>query len=232
MHTRRKAFIVSILVLCFVLVGAVYAMQGQGKGGGNKGGGGGDPSTTPIFVRFVDRLGDKILSDGRGDYIDSLESVQAILDQSGDLHMDTAFKTREVLRRVSLDFSDRAADGADGNLLPFVSDTIDIFMSTSACPKEDRLRAMIEGETLHCNLNINFVVSGVQWFVRFSPSQYPGTEQVLVACLTGNPCSNWVLRADAGHNIAKLLSTPTRGKSILSDRGDFRLPTELTITLK
>ncbi len=224
----RRIFVT--VLACFLLLGLAIAGFADHKP--KHKGGSGDPSLTPILVRLSDRLGDNIQSDGGGDYIDGLEEVQAVLDQSGDLHVDTAFRTKEPLRKVFLDFRERVADGADSNALPFLSATIDVFISTSTCPKQDRLRAMVEGENLHCNLNVNFVDSGQQWFIRFAPARYPGTEQVLVTCLVGNPCSRWVIHGDDGHNIAKLLSAPTRGRFILADHGNFRLPAELTITLK
>jgi hypothetical protein len=99
-----------------------------------------------------------------------------------------------------------------------------ILLKTGTC-HDGSLLEMLGGESQQCNLNVNFGAAGLGWFIRFG--EYDGTAHATVSCLeTGK---SWMI--DVPENgKAKLLSYPTKGRMVLTDRGDYVRPVGLTVT--
>jgi len=182
----------------------------------------------PITMTFGDSFGDRIMSDGGGSYIHGVNGVYAVFDVSGDADLNTQSR---CTRTLFLDFTDPLTTQPSP---PFGTGFVNAFLSTSAAqtlegnPITNRLLGMNVGQIALTNLNLNFSAAGLGWFIRFNPANYSGTTKVLVT-RTGQ--DTWIIEADA-NAVAKLLSYPTKGKFVMTDRGNYRLPCELTVKLK
>jgi hypothetical protein len=180
------------------------------------------PTSVPAIATFRDGPGDRIASDGRGAYIDGIDRVAAYIDNRGDFDMDMSpAGAGAPIRRINLDF--QAPASADVTP-PFQSGLDDAFMSTGA----GGLPQMTVGTSIRSKLGVNFSLAGLGWFIRFSPTDYPDTSNVLV---TRTASDRWDIEA-APTDIAKLLSYVPKGKLVLTDRGNFFLPFKVTVTLQ
>lgn len=187
----------------------------------------GPPSQIPMTAEFRDdvSLPDRIMSDGLGPYVHGVGQVKAILDGRGDFDLDTNASGKPALRLLSLDFTVPASCPASGCQPPFATGSEDAYMSTGA----GGLPNMAIGASTRSKLQVSFSSGGnLQWFVRFDPSQYPDTSSVLVTRLDVN---SWTIEAGAT-DTAKLLSAPTSGKLVLTDRGNYFLPFRVVIRRK
>ncbi len=179
---------------------------------------------TPITVTFRDAFPtDQIGSDGGGPYVNG-GAVEAVLDASGDLHLDTDLNGRPGGRTLSLNFADPVPGCTNCNP-PFTKATlVDAFMSTSSVAVGGTavagLPGMPVGSTGRTNLNVNFA----GWFVRFNPSAYGGSTQVSV---TRNDGQHWTIEASST-DIAGLIGVSGHGK-VLTPEGEFNMPTQITV---
>ena len=89
------------------------------------GGGGGDGGgTIPVMVTFDDAVGDGLMSDGMGDYIDKVERVSVGIGSTGGLNGQLAMHLgvrgkQPAIRQLFLDFSDcRSEPMCDSPSLP------------------------------------------------------------------------------------------------------------------
>jgi hypothetical protein len=182
-----------------------------------------------ISMTFSDTYGDRIMSDGGGVYNNGLNSVSAVFDASGDTDLNT--QASRCNRMLLLSFADPQTTPWSR---PFLQQYVQAFLSTSAAqtlegnPITNRLLGMDVGQIALTNLNINFSASGLVWFIRFNPS-FSGATQVLVTRATQD---TWIIYAAGANATAKLLSYPPKGKYVLTDRGNFLMPFELTVKLK
>ena len=184
-------------------------------------------SDIPMTAEFRNdvQTPDRIMSDGLGLYIDRVDQVKAILDARGDFDLDTNTAGGPAFRRLVLDFTSPASCPAAGCQPPFATGAEDAYLSTGA----GGLPAMPVGAAVGSTLAVNFYPGGdLQWFLRFNPSQYPDTSNVVVTRLSAD---TWAI--EAGSNaIAKLLSAPTKGKMVLTDRGNFFMPFRAVVRRK
>ena len=97
------------------------------------------------------------------------------------------------------------------------------FLSTSSCTQSN-LRDMPIGSSQSCNLNVNFGTPGTGWFIRFGEDD--GTTPATVARLADG---SWTIDVSEG-GVARLLSYPTKGRMVLTPRGDFVMPVHMTVT--
>ena len=184
----------------------------------------------PVIMTFGDAFGDRIMSDGGGSYIHGVNGVRAVFDASGDADLDTQPAGSRGNRTLFLDFTDPVTAQSSP---PFTTQFVTAFLSTSAAqtlegnPITNRLLGMNVGQIALTNLNINFNTPGLGWFIRFNPT-YTGATKVLVTRIA---LDTWVIEADA-NAVAKLLSYPTKGKFVMTDRGNYRMPCEVTVKLK
>jgi hypothetical protein len=183
----------------------------------------GDPSKSPVSISFRDSssLPDRIQSDGLGPYTNGTDGVRAELVGTGNVTMDTDDTSAPIVRRLFLDFTDPATTVADP---PFSTSTVVAFLSTSYCQNEGGLRDMAIGASQLCNLNVNFPAANKGWFIRFGT--YSGTTPASVRRIDAD---TWEVEVPPPA-IAKLLSYPTKGRFVLTDRGDFHMPVLLTVT--
>lgn len=193
------------------------------------------PETLPVIVTFQDDLNTiaRIKSDGSGPYICGVDYVRAVIVILGNVALDTDTNgDRPGGRKLFLDFG----DPVDHNNAPppFSSMYTSAFMSTTKVqtlegdPIDNNLRGMSIGQNALTNLNINFHGAGSCWFIRFDPN-YTGATKVLV---TRDSDDTWIIEAIGANQIAKLLSYPAKGKFVLTDRGNFRMPCEVIVKLK
>ena len=210
---RTKGDRLLVLLSCLALALVILAAKG------------GPPQETPVSVRFRDALSDRIQSDDGGAYNHGVDGVRAVLVANGNLALKTHDTNSAVVRELLFGFQDPVPPNTT---IPF-GGTIEIeaFRSTSGC--DGGLRGMTPGSSQYCNFGGHFAVPGTktQWFVRFASDDYPDTTNVLVSRLSA---TEWEIEAFAT-DIAKLLSAPTTGKLVLTDQGNYYMPTKLTVTL-
>jgi hypothetical protein len=201
-----------LLLLCFALLSATLLLWGAGKPSG--------PSETPMIAQFRDQLNppDRITSDTLGPYTNGVDSVRAVIDQSGDFDLGTSFGPGAEVRKLSFDFS-QALEGA---VPPFQQGVEAAFLSTNA----GGLLTMTVGASKASELQVSFTYGGNNWFVRFSPSYDSGTNNVTI---THPTASTWVIDTNSAA-VAALVSLPIKGKPVFSNHGRFVMP--LSITLK
>lgn len=184
------------------------------------------PSETPSTAEFRNdfQVPDRLMSDGMGLYVHGVDQVKAVFDARGDFDLDTNSSGRPALRRLVLDFTAVAGCPAAGCRPPFATSAEEAYMSTGA----GGLLNMPIG-SIRTKLAVNFFPGGdLQWFLRFDPSQYPDTSNVLVTRLDAN---TWTIEA-ASTDVAKLLSAPTKGKLVLTERGNFFMPFKVVVRRK
>lgn len=88
---------------------------------------------------------------------------------------------------------------------------------------------MAVGSSIRSKLQVSFSApGGNQWFLRFDPSQYPDTSSVLVTRLDD---ATWAIEAGST-DTAKLLSAPTTGKFVLTERGTYFMPFRVVVRKK
>jgi hypothetical protein len=179
------------------------------------------PQEIPITVTFTDGPGQSIQSDIGTAYAHGQQGVRAVLVSAGNLALDTDYTASPVVRRLFLDFTGGCSAGSCS--VPFSTLTVAAFVSTSACT-EWSVRDMPVDGTQACNLNVNFGTPGTGWFVRFG--EYGGTTP---ASVTRHSATTWTIEVPAPH-VAKLQSYPTKGRMVLTDRGDYVMPASLTVT--
>jgi len=175
----------------------------------------------PVTVIIADS-GYAIQSDNHTPYVHGQEGVRAVLVSLGNLALDTSYQTSTPVRKLSLDFTGCASSSCSP---PWDTGTgaVVAFLSTSSCT-EGRLLDMPVGGDQLCNLNVNFGAAGLGWFIRFGEPD--GTTP---ATVTRVSLTSWTIEVPAG-GVAKLLSYPTKGRIVLSDKGDFVMPVHLTVT--
>ncbi len=188
---------------------------------------------TPITVAFRASISnpgtDQIGSDVGTPYVNG-GAVQAVLDDSGNLHFDTDLHGLPGGRTLFLAFQD-AVPGTACNTCgpPFTTPTlVDAFMSTNGVAVGGTvvggLLQMPVPSTGRTNLAVNFVYNGSGWFIRFSPNAYPGSTQVSV---TRSDAQNWTIEASST-DIAGLISVSGHGK-VLTPEGEFNMPTQIMV---
>jgi hypothetical protein len=178
----------------------------------------------PVAVTFMDGIGYAIQSDNHTSYANGQQGVRAVLVSAGNLALDTDYSRSSIVRKVSLDFS-VCAVVSPIPCDPPVVDKVVAFVSTSSCTSW-ALRDMPKGETQSCNLNVNFPAEGLGWFIRFG--EYAGTTPATVDRLADG---SWTIDVHAD-GVARLQSYPTNGRMVLTDKGDFVMPVQLTVTLQ
>jgi len=209
-------------VLGLALVLAIMAFAAGAKGPAKE---------TPVLMTFGDSYGDRIMSDGGGSYINGVGGVRAVFVALGNAVLDTQPAGSRGNRTLFLDFTDPVLTTQPSP--PFPTQFVTAFLSTSAAqtlegtPITNNLMGMDVGQIAQANLNINFNTPGLGWFIRFDPNS--GAAKVLVT-RTGE--DTWIIEAAGANAIAKLFSYPTKGKFVLTDHGNFRMPCELTVKLK
>jgi len=183
------------------------------------------PTTTPATAQFGDLPGDGIRSDGQGAYFNRVDGVKAIIDGVGDFDLDTNVGSGPTARTLCLDFSTPVPPNTVASA-PFTSGCVDSYLSTGS----GDLLQMSPGTSKNINLAAHFAASGFTWFVEFNPTTYSGTSTVSV---TRSPNGTfWTIEAAAPTDTAKLLSqSSAKGRTIVTDHGNFYLPMRLTVTL-
>jgi hypothetical protein len=171
----------------------------------------------PVTVTFTDESGCAIRSDGYGPYANGVGGVTAVFVSAGNLALTTG-----SARRLLLDFAGRCSSGPCSP--PWPSGTVTGFVSTSSCDNAGGLRDMPISSSQSCNLNVNFGTPGTGWFIRFG--EYTGTDPAMVTRISD---TSWEIDVPAG-GVAKLLSYLTKGRMVLTDKGDFMMPAHLTVT--
>ena len=213
------------ICLLFVVTLSVAAWLAQGARGSRTG-----ATSIPVIGTFRDSttIPDRIKSDGLGTYVDGQNGVRAVIDARGDFDLDTS-TAGPGGRTLFVDLSSCVSTSCNA---PFATQDVDAFMSTGV----GGLPNMAQGSSTASSLAVNFVTPSTpntQWFLRFNPNAYPGTSTVTV---TRGSASTWTIEAVTGSTscgaMAKLLSAPTTGKLILTDRGNFCVPFEVTVSLK
>lgn len=178
-----------------------------------------NPSQTSMVATFRSdvTIPDRIGSDGAGSYTDGLQNVKAIIDGVGDFDLDTSASGAGT-RTVFLDFSMPASTGANP---PFTTGYMDVYLSTGG----GGLPQIAVGFSKSMNIRVNLP----GYFLDFNPNTYPDTANVLV---TRTASDTWTIEA-ASTGIAKLqLVTTVRGKTVLTDEGNFFMPFKLTVKTK
>jgi len=146
-----------------------------------------------------------------------LDFVKAIIDGIGDFDLDTDAGGQPI-RKLHLDFGAPTSATSDP---PFASGFVDAYFATKGRGMLD----MAVPSSKRMGLAVNFP----DWFIRFDPTQYDDTSNVLVTRISAD---TWEIEA-APSDIGKLLRVQTvRGKTVLTDHGNFFLPFKLTVTLK
>jgi len=174
----------------------------------------------PVTVEFADRVGvDRIQSDGFGNYINGTDGVAAWLVPLGNLQLKTHDTNSTTVRKFWLDFDEACFQGPCDP--PFTTDYRQGYMTTSC---GTAFLDMYPGTSQDCNLNVHFTANQLGWFIRFG--EYEGTMPATVARLADG---SWTIDVPAD-GIAKLLSYPTKGRMVLTDRGDYVMPVHLTVT--
>ncbi len=182
------------------------------------------PKDTPVKVAFAEP-GYAMQNDSLGDYTHGIDGVSAIIISSGTGNL--ALKTHDTnsvfVRKLFLDFTGACSGICDP---PFTTVTVEAFMSTSGCQNAGGLRDMPTDTSQLCNLNVNFGTPGTGWFIRFG--EYAGTDSATVTRVSG---TSWTIDVPED-GVARLLSYPTKGRYVLTPRGDFAMPVHLTVTLQ
>lgn len=70
------------------------------------GGGGGGDGTMPATVTFRDAVGDRVMSDGNGSYIDGIKNVSASIGHEGSFNLSLTKAKKQALRPLVFDFSE------------------------------------------------------------------------------------------------------------------------------
>jgi hypothetical protein len=186
------------------------------------------PSEIPVTATFrVDFPGDRIGSDGLGAYIDQVDDVHAVIDARGNFDMITAWHGGQKVmeRMLYLDFQDPASTLFNP---PFLNDCVLAFMSTGV----GDLPLMEINSSVSSNLGVNFGAAGgrgwFNWFIRFNPDVYSGTNSVQITRLSED---TWEIEA-VYPAIAQLLSYPTKGKFVKTNEGLFHMPFKVTVKKK
>ena len=177
-------------------------------------------SQTSMVATFRDdpTIPDRIQSDGAGSYEDGLQIVKAIIDRQGDFDLDTNAGGGPGARTVFLDFSAAASIGANP---PFTSGYVDGYLSTGG----GGLPQMAVGSFRRMRLHVSLP----GYFLDFNPNAFPDTSNVLV---TRTAPDAWSIEATSS-DIAKLTRiTTVRGKTVLTDEGNFFMPFKLTVKTK
>jgi hypothetical protein len=178
------------------------------------------PSEIPVTVTVADGA-NGIQSDTEGPYAHGTAGVRAVLVPLGNVVLD--LRNTLPARELFLDFSACASSSPYPCDPPLVT-TVVAFLSTSSC-HDGSLLEMLPGEPQDCTLGVNFAASGLGWFIRFG--EYEGTTHAKVLRLQDG---SWTIDVPA-NGVAKLLSYPTKGRVVLTDRGDFVMPAHLEVKL-
>lgn len=168
----------------------------------------------PVTVTIAD--GYAIQDDGYGPYANGVGGVNAVFVSAGNLSLTTG-----STRKLSLDFTGGCSGPCNP---PWESGVVSGFVSTSACDNTGGLRDMPLGGHQSCNLNVNFGTPGTGWFIRFG--EYAGTTPATVDRL---PDGSWTIDVPVD-GIGRLQSYPTKGRLVLTDRGDYVMPVHMTVT--
>jgi hypothetical protein len=181
------------------------------------------PFEIPVEVVFDDSM-DGIRSDGSGAYVDGENRVRAVLVADGNFALKTNDSNKAPIRTLTFDFLHPVS--VEYNR-PFVSESVQAFMSTTDCANPGGLRDMGVGSSQVCNLGGFFLYGkNTQWFFRFG--EYADTT---AATVTHPDEATWVIEVP-GPAVAKLFSAPTKGRLVLTDQGNFYMPVKLTVTLR
>jgi len=184
------------------------------------------PGTTSMTAVFRDGLpeSDRVKSDLTGAYVDGLQGVKAIIDGLGDFDLDTD-TGGQGFRTLFVDLDNCASTSCSR---PFSGGAhVDAYLSTGA----GGLPAMAVNASKASKLQILFITPtapDTQWFLRFDTASYPTTSTVTV---TRTALNEWTIEAASGA-AAKLFSATTRGKLVLTDRGNYYVPFKVTVTTK
>jgi len=174
----------------------------------------------PVTVAFP--VGYAIQSDAPDPYANGVKGVRAVLVASGNLALDTDYTSSPTVRKLFLSFTGGCTTGACD--APFSSVTVVAFVSTSSCDLPGGLRDMPIPGSQSCSLNVNFPANGLGWFLRFGETD--DTTPATVARLADG---SWTIDVPTG-GTAKLLSYPTKGRMVLTDRGNYVMPVHMTVT--
>ena len=192
---------------------------------------------TPITVTFRSSFQyprtDLIGSDAGVSYV-SGGDVEAVLDRTGNLHLDTGAEGRLGGRKLFLAFGDSIAGTSckacgppfmDATLVGALISTSGVAVAGTVVGGLLQMPVPLPGQppTIGTtNLNVNFA----GWFVRFNPgpSGYPGSTQVSVARLDAQ---NWTIEASLTDR-AGLMSVAAHG-NIPAHEGEFYMPTQILV---
>ncbi len=193
----------------------------------------GIPITVTFRASFQYPRTDQIGSDAGVSYVNG-GAVEAVLDHTGNLHLDPDQNSRPGGRALFLAFNNAVPGTACKTCgPPFTNATlVGAFMSTSGVAVAGTVvGGLLQMPVPHpgqppttgtTNLNVNFA----GWFVRFNPGQsgYPGSTQVSVARLDAQ---NWTIEASSTDR-AGLLSVSAHG-NIPTHEGEFYMPTQIMV---
>ena len=194
---------------------------------GGDGGGGGGGRSIPVSVTFLNRDGDRIMSDGFA-YIDGEEEVTAIIRKTGDLHL---FLTRggrfqTPMRTLHYNFVDCVSPEERCNP-PMVS--FDTVGAANTFTSGIDLREMGLGEMrgnlrLSMAINLNSIELG-EWHLVFNPFDADCSQSSTVT-IERTGADTWEIEAGA-NDLACLKQSKGGGEFTFSGR--YRMPFKFTV---
>lgn len=211
MKPIRKFGVVALVLLCGMLAGDRLVV--------------GQSSIQPVRVTFRDaptpekQTADRLLSDRLGPYQDGKDFVDAGMTRDGRFLIDVS-KNDKGPRWLEIDLT--APVPPTTAQLGVVRDSFaNLFVKIDGDFFALPIGATLEGG----NVSFQFAAGGTGYFLRFWPSKYPGTTNVLVRRTSA---TTWEVEAEDS-DVARLLSYPLRGKFVLTEKGNYSAPFKIVI---
>lgn len=132
----------------------------------------------------------RIQSDGLGNYMNGVDSVQSIVQAIGDWEMDAK---SSGARRVFVDFGDPVVPGT--NTAPFGAALVPARFISKCTLGGMKIRNMTLGQEITCPLALSLDYGGSTYRITMNPVNYPASEWVRWTCnaVAGGRCVAWTM---------------------------------------
>ena len=173
-------------IFCLLAVSANVQAQGNKPPKGDS-----DVSAVSIIDDSVTGVG--IGSDGRGAYLNGVDSVESIIQGIGDWELDARLAPN-VSRSVFISFGDPVVLG--DATAPFLSSVTHTRFISKCTQLGFKVRDMTVGQTRTCPLATSFESNGYTYRIAMNPATFATSDWVQWTCLgsaSDGRCNSWVM---------------------------------------